>query len=1130
MNSASDTFATEPSARIHLPVSIPDHELLCCIGRGSYGEVWLARNTMMGSFRAVKIVFACTFKDVHPFEREIEGIRKFEPVSRSHEGLVDVLQVGQNQAEKYFYYVMELGDDVETSQNIAPDHYVPKTLAKEISIRGRLPFDECLQLGLILSGALGHLHGRGLIHRDVKPSNIVFVNGAPKLADIGLVTEIERAASYVGTAGFIPPEGPNSPQADIYGLGKVLYEMATGKDRQEFPDLPVEFRSIPDSARLLELNEVLIRACHQDAAKRYQTAQEMHADLTVLETGNSVKRLRLLERRWSTLKSVTKLAAILALAIGVAGYEIIRNRNESARERERQVGSEIANGTRDLEEGNHLAALPHFVQALRLDQWDPRRIETHRLRLGAVLAHSPKLMRLWFHPERINSVEFSPDGGEVLAALFWEKVHVLNVVSGLPGSPAYGPDKGLFGACFSRDGRFVLTASEYDTASIWHRGTRQEVLRLDHPDRVFGAAFSASGNRVVTACKDKTARIWDASSGTCLRELSFHTDGLLHAEFSGDEEFVVTTGKDGRAALWNAETGKRMGPPLEHGGWVYYGSFSPEGDRLVTASFDRRARLWEVPSGRELPTLMLHEDGVMSARFSPDGRCIVTASLDGTVRLWDAPTGLPLKRNAVIRHSAKVVDAAFSPDGHRIVTGCADGTLRVFDFAAGQVRPRLLPGIVSGNGSRIATIANRQLHIGTSVPTDRQLPPITCPQPIAECGLSRDGRFAITIYTSTNRTVPPLKAMHVWDTESGMPVSPLIPCTNTLNQTSISDNGRFLATVTGPVVGITETLSRKSLTALSHTQEVSRIYFTRDSRRLWAVTGTRVHLWNVATGSEVFPPLSLDATVSHVEESPDGRSLLICTTDEYFNEHSAQVWDASTGKTTGQPLRHRDGVVSGSWSSDGRRIVTASEDFTAKVWNAATGKQLLPVLKHEGQVRAAAFSPDDRWIVTVSADKAVRLWDAHSGVPLTPPLEHEERLERVVFLQDGRSFVTRTGSGRAWLWELPRTGHSLETLESLGRFLASTWQLSGEGKNRVQKEWQNLSSAHPEDFKVSDADIVAWHLQQAAEAERKKRWFVAHFHLERLRAIRPQDTAVEERYAKARQELDPESEEILNRP
>src|SRR5579859_4536989 len=250
------------------PPSIPDHHLLRRIGRGSYGEVWLARN-IMGMYRAVKIVHRKSFEHERPFERELSGIRKFEPVSRSYEGFIDVLHAGINEEQGYFYYVMELGDDQNSGQNINPESYSPKTLAKEISLHGRLPLPECLELGLALSRALAELHKHGLVHRDIKPSNIIFVNGTPKLADIGLVADANEARSYVGTEGFIPPEGPGRPQADVYSLGKALYEASTGKDRQDFPELPTMWDKSPDMERWVELNEIILHACNGQAQKRY---------------------------------------------------------------------------------------------------------------------------------------------------------------------------------------------------------------------------------------------------------------------------------------------------------------------------------------------------------------------------------------------------------------------------------------------------------------------------------------------------------------------------------------------------------------------------------------------------------------------------------------------------------------------------------------------------------------------------------------------------------------------------------------------------------------------------------------------------------------------------------------------
>ena len=297
--------------------AIPDHRLLRCIGRGSYGEVWLARN-VMGTYRAVKVVYRANFQNDRPYEREFDGIQKFEPVSRSHEGLVDILHVGRNDEAGYFYYVMELGDDLVSGQQIDPDRYQPKTLQRQIQQRGRLPVTECLPISLSLTSGLGHLHQQGLVHRDIKPSNIIFVNGVPKLADIGLVCGTEATHSYVGTEGFIPPEGPGTPQADLYGLGKVFYEMTTGKDRQDFPDLPTDLRGEEaEREALLEFNEVLVKACASKLSERYQTAQEMERDLVSLQGGKSVKRQRAARRRWAAAKLIGVVAVGAALVFGM---------------------------------------------------------------------------------------------------------------------------------------------------------------------------------------------------------------------------------------------------------------------------------------------------------------------------------------------------------------------------------------------------------------------------------------------------------------------------------------------------------------------------------------------------------------------------------------------------------------------------------------------------------------------------------------------------------------------------------------------------------------------------------------------------------------------------------------------
>ena len=268
----------DAATQVIKPPPIPDHELIGCVGRGSYGEVWLARN-VMGTFRAVKIVSRQRFDHDRPFEREFAGIQKFEPVSRTHPGLVSVLHVGRNLEAGYFYYVMEVADDRQAGPSITAASYTPRTLRSEIAQKGWLPVEECLQIGLHLAAALGHLHAHGLVHRDIKPSNIIFVKGVPKFADIGLVTEAGEKVTYVGTEGYIPPEGPGSPAADLYSLGKVLYEISMGKDCERFPELPSQLREMQEAPQLIRLNAVILKACEHDVRKRFRSAEEMRAAL-----------------------------------------------------------------------------------------------------------------------------------------------------------------------------------------------------------------------------------------------------------------------------------------------------------------------------------------------------------------------------------------------------------------------------------------------------------------------------------------------------------------------------------------------------------------------------------------------------------------------------------------------------------------------------------------------------------------------------------------------------------------------------------------------------------------------------------------------------------------------------------
>jgi serine/threonine protein kinase/formylglycine-generating enzyme required for sulfatase activity len=252
---------------------IHDHEVIRLIGRGAYGEVWLARS-VTGALRAVKVVWRADYDYPEAFEREFEAIKRYEPVSRKHAGLVPILQVGRSEDESFYYYVMELADDVDSGRDFTAETYRPLTLMARMRKEKRLTAAECLQHGATIAEALHFMHQHGLIHRDVKPSNLIFTDGVCRLADIGLVALLGQR-SFVGTEGFVAPEGPGTAQSDIFSLGMVLYEASTGKDRLDFPDLPTANESGEGIQDWRRLHNVVCRACSQKADERFENAMQM---------------------------------------------------------------------------------------------------------------------------------------------------------------------------------------------------------------------------------------------------------------------------------------------------------------------------------------------------------------------------------------------------------------------------------------------------------------------------------------------------------------------------------------------------------------------------------------------------------------------------------------------------------------------------------------------------------------------------------------------------------------------------------------------------------------------------------------------------------------------------------------
>lgn len=255
--------------------NVPNYQLLRCVGRGGFGEVWLARNVVTEDYHAVKIL-------AEQCSLEIEGVRRYTEQVRSFKGLVPIKEVGKTDAG--YYYVMPLADDVKGGAAIrAIDHYEPKTLAWCYKNQPPMTIDEIMQLGLHLLGALEDLHETGLTHCDVKPANVIAVAGEWMLCDIGLMTRTDHFPTERGTLDFLPPDRRCDHSADLYALGKTLFLLASGARISRFEEfVQGDLELQVESTQSDRLRQILGKACHPDVDARYSAAREMRNDLNAM--------------------------------------------------------------------------------------------------------------------------------------------------------------------------------------------------------------------------------------------------------------------------------------------------------------------------------------------------------------------------------------------------------------------------------------------------------------------------------------------------------------------------------------------------------------------------------------------------------------------------------------------------------------------------------------------------------------------------------------------------------------------------------------------------------------------------------------------------------------------------------
>jgi WD40 repeat protein len=998
-----------PSSDPALP-RVPEHELVRCVGAGSYGQVWLARS-VLGSWRAVKVVHRRLFREDRPYEREYMGVQRFEPLSREDEGFVDILQTGRNDDGGYFYYVMELADDSRTSPGRwdgDPISYEPRTLSRVLAGQERLPLDECVELGLALCRALARLHEAGLIHRDVKPSNVIYVDGRPRLADIGLVVEQSEACSWVGTEGFIPPEGPNSPQADLYSLGKVLYVAMSGLDRADFPTLPMGLGTGPEGRRYMELNAILLRACAAAVGARYATATEMGADLELLKSGRSVRQK---QQRASPAVRWTMRALAVGVIAGVVGVWW----GNSLRGREEKRGQEAstsavrtsgkgsaaaaftAMGMRRLEEEDDSAALLYFCDALSAAEAAGEPTTLHRDRIGAVRGRMPRLASVIDAFGDVFSVDFSPDGRHVATASFQGAVTVWEAETGRrlhgPHAPSGCPVK----VRIAPDGRRLLLVPEVRLPAMQGidkptGSARVLDLATGLPAEpevggVVWGVFSPDGRWLAMVGQGAQMTVRSMEDPSVHFELKAPRHPVSSMSFSPDGALLVTVSSDAFARLWRVPGGELVGNPLPIGAAGMLAEFSPDGRRLSTLAMDNSRnstlRVWDVPSGTPVmePQTILAPAAALD--FSPlGGRRLLTGSSSGALALW--PSGGNAGGPTELRAGKGVCRQwSVSRDGQRVAVGADDGSIRVWNLQDGRPLTPILRQpqaarliALNGDGSRLLTSSGQGLiRIWELSDAPGELDPIPLPGKLAELE-SIDAPYPIALTADGARLVFPMERNGqirpvALDLKRGREIS--LPLDSTAPECRNLVAGWREPQVAFASRGHTEPVGRVEVVllrfesascvrlVLPHPEGVTQMAFTGDDRFLVTLDRTRhVRRWDARSGALVNhagPPVS---AWSEFSISWDGRQISWMEPDNTrvnvaeWEHPEVAVWTMSLPSLLGgQPYSRRPFILS---------ILAA--DWSTRDWQSAPASSLPASATALAGMQVCDFHPASRQLLT----------------------------------------------------------------------------------------------------------------------------------------------------------------------
>jgi WD40 repeat protein/serine/threonine protein kinase len=647
------------------------YEISEVLGHGGMGVVLKAFDPGLSRWVAIKVLAPHLAGD--PMSR-----RRFAREGRAaaavfHENVVAVHAVDEHNGLPYL--VME---------------YVPgPSLEEYLQLNGPPDVRSILRLALQLTDGLAAAHAAGVLHRDVKPANVLLRNVAGPAAVPSRESKEDKREekSAAAAANSAPPAPPTPNGSSLTPLAKLTdFGLARAQDEGRLTQTgflagtpmymapeqalgeTLDFRS-----DLFSLGGVFYTLCTGKAP--FQATSAMGILRQVCEaTPPPVREVNPAVPIWFT--------AVVA-------------RLQAKRPADRFASaSEVADLLR-----RHLAHLdnPSIAPAPPLVRFPPPRRRRWRVALAlaalaAITLVGALALRYGFQPvapapQRVLeghdgpvwAVAFAPRGQMLVSGGDDKHVLLWNLENGKPDI-LFDDVGAVFSLAFTPDGEALAMGSNDGVVAIRNVGDRQP---LAAPPRRTGSvthlAFSADGRLLAESGGggDAAVLIWDRQTGQS-RRLEGHQAVVRAVVFAPDQDLLASGDGNGVINLWDLKTDKVVHSVSAHASPVRALAFSPDGRTLASASGDQTVKLWDAATLQEKAVLRGHTNSVLCAAFAPDGRLLASGGRDGTVRLWDVAAQ---KQVVVIpAHLGAVQAIAFEPDGARLASAGEDKTIKLWDM------------------------------------------------------------------------------------------------------------------------------------------------------------------------------------------------------------------------------------------------------------------------------------------------------------------------------------------------------------------------------------------------------------------------------------------------------------------